>query len=54
MVAVAWVLRNPIVTGAIVGARRSGQARGTSGAADFRLNPSELTEIWAFFTRAAA
>src|SRR5262249_9645237 len=27
-VAVAWVLRNPAVTGAIVGARRPGQVRG--------------------------
>ena len=53
-VAVAWVLRNPLVTGAIVGARRPGQARGISGAADFRLNPGELAEIWASFTRAAA
>jgi aryl-alcohol dehydrogenase-like predicted oxidoreductase len=53
-VAVAWVLRNPIVTGAIVGARRPGQARGISGAAEFRLDPGELTEIGAFFTRAAA
>jgi len=53
-VAVAWVLRNPVVTGAIVGARRPGQARGISGAADFRLNLGELAEIWASFTRAAA
>jgi aryl-alcohol dehydrogenase-like predicted oxidoreductase len=53
-VAVAWVLRNPVVTGAIVGARRPGQARGISGAADFHLNPGELAEVWAFFTRAAA
>jgi aryl-alcohol dehydrogenase-like predicted oxidoreductase len=53
-VAVAWVLRNPVVTGAIVGARRPGQARGISGAADFRLSPGELAEIWAFFTRKAA
>src|SRR3984893_9576611 len=53
-VAVAWVLRNPVVSGAIVGARRPGQARGISGAADFRLNPGELAEIWASFTRAAA
>jgi len=53
-VAVAWVLRNPVVTGAIVGARRPGQARGISGAAAFRLNPGELAEIWASFTRKAA
>jgi aryl-alcohol dehydrogenase-like predicted oxidoreductase len=53
-VAVAWVLRNPVVTGAIVGARRPGQVRGISGAADFRLNPGELAEIGASFSRAAA
>src|SRR2546425_1113386 len=53
-VAVAWVLRNPVVTGAIVGAPRPGQAQGISGAAAFRLNPGELAEIWASFTRKAA
>src|SRR5205823_9587941 len=48
-VAVAWVLRQPVVTGAIVGARRPGQVRGVVGAAAFRLSPRELTEIEAFF-----
>lgn len=47
-VAVAWVLRNPAVTGAIVGARRPDQVRGVAGAAEFRLNPREIAEIEAF------
>ena len=53
-VAVAWVLRDSAVTGAIVGARRSGQVRGIAGAAEFRLNPRELAEIEALFSRHAA
>src|SRR5947209_8359189 len=53
-VAVAWVLHNPAVTGAIVGARRPGQVRGVVGAADFRLGPREVTEIEAFFRKEAA
>ncbi len=53
-VAVAWVLRDPAVTGAIVGARRPDQVRGVAGAAEFRLSPRELTEIEAFFNRVAA
>ena len=53
-VAVAWVLSNPAVTGAIVGARRPGQMLGVSGAADFRLSPGEETEIEALFARQAA
>jgi aryl-alcohol dehydrogenase-like predicted oxidoreductase len=53
-VAVAWVLRNPVVAGAIVGARRPGQARAIAGAAEFRLDPRELAEIRGFSTRAAA
>nr|WP_315237178.1 aldo/keto reductase [uncultured Albidiferax sp.] len=44
-VAIAWVLRQSAVTGAIVGARRSGQVDGLIGAADFRLSPQELAEI---------
>jgi aryl-alcohol dehydrogenase-like predicted oxidoreductase len=52
--AVAWVLRDPAVTGAIVGARRPDQVRGVVGAAEFRLNARELAEIEAFFAQAAA
>jgi aryl-alcohol dehydrogenase-like predicted oxidoreductase len=53
-VAVAWVLHNPAVTGAIVGARRPGQVRGVLGAAEFRLDPRELAEVEAFFAKEAA
>jgi aryl-alcohol dehydrogenase-like predicted oxidoreductase len=52
--AVAWVLSNPAVTGAIVGARKPGQVRELVGAAEFYLNHTEKAEIEAFFARAAA
>jgi aryl-alcohol dehydrogenase-like predicted oxidoreductase len=44
-VAIAWTLRNPAVTGAIVGARSAKQVDGIIGAASFRLSPDEVTEI---------
>jgi aryl-alcohol dehydrogenase-like predicted oxidoreductase len=44
-VAIAWTLRHPAVTGAIVGARRSNQIDGIVGAADFRLSPDEIAHI---------
>jgi aryl-alcohol dehydrogenase-like predicted oxidoreductase len=47
-VAVAWVLRDSAVTGAIVGARRPGQVRAIVGAAEFRLTSAELAQIEAF------
>jgi aryl-alcohol dehydrogenase-like predicted oxidoreductase len=47
-VAIAWVLHDPAVTGAIVGARRAEQVRGVVGAADFRVSQEELEEIEAF------
>jgi aryl-alcohol dehydrogenase-like predicted oxidoreductase len=53
-VAVAWVLHNPAVTGAIVGARRPGQIKAVVGAAGFRLSPSEGAEIGAYFAKSAA
>jgi aryl-alcohol dehydrogenase-like predicted oxidoreductase len=53
-VAVAWVLHNLAVTGAIVGARRPGQVRGVAGAAEFRLGPREVAEIEDFFAKVAA
>jgi aryl-alcohol dehydrogenase-like predicted oxidoreductase len=53
-VAVAWVLHNPAVTGAIVGARRPGQARGVVGAANLQLSPREVAEIEAFVAKVAA
>jgi aryl-alcohol dehydrogenase-like predicted oxidoreductase len=53
-VAVAWVLHNPAITGAIVGARRRGQVAGVIGGADFRLCPHEVADIEAFFAKEAA
>jgi aryl-alcohol dehydrogenase-like predicted oxidoreductase len=44
-VAIAWTLRNPAVTAAIVGARTSYQVDGWIGAADLRLSEDELVEI---------
>jgi aryl-alcohol dehydrogenase-like predicted oxidoreductase len=44
-VAVAWALRNPAVTGAIVGARRPEQVGDVVAAAEFELTPSDLAEI---------
>jgi aryl-alcohol dehydrogenase-like predicted oxidoreductase len=43
--AIAWTLRQPAVTGAIVGARNARQVEGILGAADFRLSPGEIAEI---------
>ncbi len=43
--AIAWTLRNPAVTAAIVGARSARQVEGTVGAADFRLTPAEMAEL---------
>ena len=44
-VAIAWVLRDPVVTGAIVGMRSAEQAREIVRAAEFRLDQKELEEI---------
>ncbi len=44
-VAIAWALRHPAVTGAIVGLRNAGQLEGVIGAAAFRLNAGEIAEI---------
>ncbi|MDQ3855727.1 MAG: aldo/keto reductase [Chloroflexota bacterium] len=44
-VAIAWALRLPAVTGAIVGARRPDQVEGTIGAGEYRLSEDELAEI---------
>jgi aryl-alcohol dehydrogenase-like predicted oxidoreductase len=48
VVAVAWTLRNPAVTAAIVGARRASQVDGTLPAATFRLSDEEAAKIDAF------
>lgn len=47
-VAIAWVLRHPAVTGAIVGARKPGQLKELTGAADWCLTTAEVAEIDAF------
>lgn len=47
-VAVAWTLRLPAVTGAIVGARSPQQIAGIIGAMEFRLSADEIAEIEAF------
>jgi aryl-alcohol dehydrogenase-like predicted oxidoreductase len=44
-IAIAWTLRHPAVTGAIVGGRRPQQVEGIIGAAEFRLSDAELEEI---------
>ncbi len=44
-VAIAWTLRQPAVTGAIVGARNPAQVDGFVSAMDFRLNEGEIDEI---------
>jgi len=44
-VAIAWTLRHPAVTAAIVGMRSAGQAEGVMGALEFRLSPEEIAEI---------
>jgi aryl-alcohol dehydrogenase-like predicted oxidoreductase len=44
-VAVAWVLRNPAVTAAIVGARNSQQVEQNVGAADLHLSDEDVAEI---------
>jgi aryl-alcohol dehydrogenase-like predicted oxidoreductase len=44
-VAIAWTLRNPAVTAAIVGMRSAEQARGVLGAMEFRLTAEEIRQI---------
>lgn len=52
-VAIAWTLRRPEVTGAIVGMRSKAQVDGVIGAADFRLTAGEIGEIAGFLQAAA-
>ena len=49
-VALAWTLRRPEVTGAIVGLRSAKQVEGVIGAADFRLSNGEVEEIARFLS----
>ncbi len=53
-VAIAWVLHNSAVTGAIVGVRKPSQVPGVIGALDYRLRNEEVAEIEAFFQTEAA
>jgi aryl-alcohol dehydrogenase-like predicted oxidoreductase len=48
VVAIAWTLRQPAVTAAIVGARRPDQVDGVLPAATFRLSAVEIARIDAF------
>ncbi len=43
--AIAWTLRHPAVTAAIVGMRSAEQARGVLGALEFRLSEAEIAEV---------
>jgi aryl-alcohol dehydrogenase-like predicted oxidoreductase len=47
-VAIAWTLRHPAVTGAIVGLRSAEQLAGVKGAMEFRLSGEEVTAITRF------
>jgi aryl-alcohol dehydrogenase-like predicted oxidoreductase len=51
--AIAWTLKNPAVTGAIVGARNAKQADGVMRAGDLNLSGDEVLEIAEFFAETA-
>jgi aryl-alcohol dehydrogenase-like predicted oxidoreductase len=53
-VAIAWTLRNPAVTSAIVGARNALQADGVMRSGEFRLSDKEVAEIEDFSAETAA
>ena len=53
-VAIAWTLRHPAVTAAIVGTRSPQQVDGVIGAMEFRLSQQEIGEIEAFLSGKAA
>jgi aryl-alcohol dehydrogenase-like predicted oxidoreductase len=44
-VAIAWTLRHPAVTAAIVGMRSADQTAGVVGALEFQLSSAEIEEI---------
>jgi aryl-alcohol dehydrogenase-like predicted oxidoreductase len=48
VVAIAWTLRNPAITAAIVGARRPDQVDGILPSATFRLSQPEMERIEEF------
>jgi len=51
VVAIAWTLHNPAVTGAIVGTRNSRQIEEIINAAEFRLKETELAQINEFLAK---
>jgi aryl-alcohol dehydrogenase-like predicted oxidoreductase len=51
-VAIAWTLRDPVVTAAIVGGRSASQVDGVVGAANLTLSTEELAEIEGALPRA--
>jgi aryl-alcohol dehydrogenase-like predicted oxidoreductase len=53
-VAIAWTLRHPAVTAAIVGFRSPEQVAGMIGAMEFRLTTEEIREIAKFRGSATA
>jgi aryl-alcohol dehydrogenase-like predicted oxidoreductase len=53
-VAIAWTLRHPAVTAAIVGLRRPEQVSGIIGAGEFRLSSKEIGEIDSFLDSAVS
>jgi aryl-alcohol dehydrogenase-like predicted oxidoreductase len=52
-VAIAWTLRLPAVTGAIVGARNAKQAEQVMRAGDLKLTPGDIAEIEGIAAKAA-
>ena len=54
VVAVAWVLHNPAITGAIVGGRNAQQAEGVAPALSFRMSDEQYQRINAFLAQNAA
>lgn len=52
-VAIAWTLRLPAVTGAIVGARNAKQAQQVMRAGDLKLTPGDIAEIEGIAAKAA-
>jgi aryl-alcohol dehydrogenase-like predicted oxidoreductase len=53
-VAIAWTLRHPAITAAIVGGRSAGQVEGIAPALQFRLSDEEYGRINAFLAKNGA
>jgi aryl-alcohol dehydrogenase-like predicted oxidoreductase len=53
-VAIAWALKNPAVTAAIVGVRNAQQVKGIMGAAELELSSNDVAEIEGSRARRAA